>query len=70
MMVRKIKKRIYITGLGHIGVPTACILATAGYAVLGVDIDEKVLVRIRSAVIIFLVKYNGTTRRYGHLNDF
>lgn len=46
------QKRICITGLGHIGLPTACVLANSGYSVLGVDIDEKVLIRVQSAIVV------------------
>lgn len=49
MIVNKIQKRICVTGLGHIGLPVACILATSGYAVLGVDIDDRVVIRVQSA---------------------
>lgn len=48
----KIKKRICITGLGRVGLPIACLLATTGYAVLGVDIDDEVVRRIQSANLI------------------
>ncbi len=36
-------KRICVLGLGYIGLPTASILATNGYQVLGVDIDPQVV---------------------------
>ena len=34
--------------MGCIGLPTACILATSGYDVLGVDIDDKVIAQVLS----------------------
>ena len=46
--MQKIQKQICITGLGHIGLPTACVLANSGYSVLGVDLDDKVIDRILS----------------------
>lgn len=47
------QKQICVTGLGNIGLPTACILATSGYAVLGVDIDSKVVARLQLAGLEF-----------------
>ncbi len=38
-MQNKIKK-IIVIGLGYIGLPTASLLATKGYQVVGIDIDE------------------------------
>lgn len=35
-------------GLGYVGFPTACIIANAGYSVLGVDINEQVITNIHS----------------------
>jgi UDP-N-acetyl-D-mannosaminuronic acid dehydrogenase len=34
-------KKVCVLGLGFIGLPTACILASSGYETIGVDIDEK-----------------------------
>jgi UDP-N-acetyl-D-mannosaminuronic acid dehydrogenase len=36
-------KKICVLGLGYIGLPTASIMATKGYSVVGVDIDPKVV---------------------------
>lgn len=47
-----IQKRVCISGLGFIGLPTACILATSGYSVLGMDIDPLVVRRVQSADLI------------------
>ena len=33
-------KKICVLGLGYIGLPTACLFATNGYQVVGVDKDE------------------------------
>jgi UDP-N-acetyl-D-mannosaminuronic acid dehydrogenase len=41
-------KKICVIGLGYIGLPTACILATNGCNVLGVDINPQVVQVIRS----------------------
>lgn len=46
------QKHVCITGLGFIGLPTACILANAGYAVLGVDINPDVVNHIGSPKFI------------------
>ncbi len=45
----KAQKQICIIGLGSVGLPLACVLATSGYAVLGVDTDKERLDRIASA---------------------
>lgn len=37
----KRNKTICVLGLGYIGLPTACFLASAGYKVIGVDLDKK-----------------------------
>lgn len=39
-------KRICVLGLGYIGLPTACLLATHGYQVTGVDVKREVVDRI------------------------
>lgn len=52
MANNKIKTRICVTGLGFIGLPTACILATSGYSVLGVDINPEVISNITSLKLI------------------
>jgi UDP-N-acetyl-D-mannosaminuronic acid dehydrogenase len=36
-------KKICVLGLGYIGLPTASIMATKGYSVVGVDVDPKVV---------------------------
>jgi len=36
-------KKICVLGLGYIGLPTASILATHGFKVIGVDVNEKVI---------------------------
>jgi UDP-N-acetyl-D-mannosaminuronic acid dehydrogenase len=41
-------KKVCVIGLGYIGLPTALLLAKAGYKVLGVDINEKKLKEIDS----------------------
>lgn len=47
-----VQKKVCVIGLGYIGLPTACVLATSCYDVLGVDIDNKVISRIQSADLI------------------
>ena len=51
MIVKKnsIPKHVCIIGIGYIGLPTACILATSGYRVLGIDTDEGVINKVQSA---------------------
>ena len=36
-------KKIIVVGLGYVGLPTAALLARAGYDVHGVDIDDKII---------------------------
>lgn len=42
------QKKVCVIGLGNIGLPTACVLATFGYIVLGVDTDHRVIDRLHS----------------------
>lgn len=42
------KSSVCILGLGYVGLPTACILASSGYFVSGVDIDKKVINNLQS----------------------
>ena len=44
-------KNICVVGLGYIGLPTACILASNGYNVLGIDIDEEIITKLNSGKI-------------------
>lgn len=45
--------RICIFGLGYIGLPTACILATHGYKVTSVDINQEVVEKVNQGEIPF-----------------
>lgn len=54
MSISTTHKRISVIGLGHIGLPIACILATSGYFVLGVDRDDDVISKIQSTTLITL----------------
>ena len=45
------KKRISIIGLGYIGLPTASLLATKGFEVVGVDVSQKVVDTINQGEI-------------------
>ncbi len=44
-------KRICVIGLGYIGLPTASLLATKGYDVLGVDVSSNVVDTINSGKV-------------------
>lgn len=44
-------KKIIVMGLGYIGLPTASILATKGYDVLGVDVNEATIETINAGKI-------------------
>ena len=39
-------KRICVFGLGYIGLPTACLLATHGYQIIGIDVKKEVVEKI------------------------
>ncbi len=41
-------KKICVFGLGYVGLPTASMLATHGFEVLGVEIDENIIERINN----------------------
>lgn len=43
--------KICVLGLGYIGFPTACLLANAGHQVVGVDVREAVVDRLRDGQI-------------------
>src|SRR5690625_6100300 len=43
--------KICVMGLGYIGFPTACLLAGAGHEVVGVDVNESVVERLRNGDI-------------------
>jgi len=44
-------QKIVVIGLGYIGLPTASMLATKGYQILGVDINQKVVDTINQGKI-------------------
>jgi UDP-N-acetyl-D-mannosaminuronic acid dehydrogenase len=44
-------EKICVVGLGYIGLPTASLLATKGYQVTGVDVDQKVVDTINQGKI-------------------
>jgi UDP-N-acetyl-D-mannosaminuronic acid dehydrogenase len=44
-------KRVCVMGLGYIGLPTASVLATNGFDVLGVDVDQRVVDTVNSGRI-------------------
>ncbi|MGA3199287.1 MAG: nucleotide sugar dehydrogenase [Halobacteriota archaeon] len=43
-------KRVCILGLGHIGLPTAILVAQSGYQVIGVDTDEDIVKMLNNGV--------------------
>lgn len=48
------RKKVSVIGLGNIGLPTACLLASFGHDVLGVDTDHQVINRLQSKQIHLL----------------
>jgi len=50
---KAINKTVCVLGLGYIGLPTACLLAKAGYQVLGVDIDKDRIKKLKRGHIPF-----------------
>jgi len=43
-------KKICVIGLGYIGLPTASILANNGYDVIGIDINDKVIEKLKNGI--------------------
>jgi len=43
-------KRVCILGLGHIGLPTAILVAQSGYQVIGVDTDENIVTMLNDGI--------------------
>jgi len=41
--------KVCVVGLGYIGLPTACLLATHGYQVVGVDTNQKVVKKVNQS---------------------
>ena len=50
-MSKKKTKKVCVLGLGYIGLPTASILASKGYQVIGVDVVDKVVETINRGEI-------------------
>lgn len=48
MNISEVNKSVCVIGLGYIGLPTAALLASHGYQVLGVDINPETLACIQS----------------------
>jgi UDP-N-acetyl-D-mannosaminuronic acid dehydrogenase len=46
-------KTVCVLGLGYIGLPTASLLATRGYKVLGVDVDSRVVGAVQAGNLHF-----------------
>jgi len=44
-------KSITIVGMGYIGLPTATLFATAGFKVLGYDVNEQIIDTLKSGKI-------------------
>ena len=51
------KLKIYVIGLGYIGLPTAVMFATHGHKVVGVDVNETVVEALNDARIIIKEPY-------------
>ena len=48
--------KVGIIGLGYIGLPTALLLANAGHEVVGIDVDEKKVEKLRNKILPFQEK--------------
>ncbi len=46
-------KTICVFGLGYIGLPTTCLLATNGYKVIGIDIKKEVVKKVNKGKVPF-----------------
>ena len=44
-------KKCCVVGIGYIGLPTAAILASNGFKVLGVDIDKEKITKLKRGEI-------------------
>jgi UDP-N-acetyl-D-mannosaminuronic acid dehydrogenase len=42
--------KIYVVGLGYIGLPTSLLLANAGYTVVGVDVKEDIVKKLNREI--------------------
>lgn len=45
------KKTVSVIGLGHVGLPIACLLATSGFSVRGVDINPRLLQELKEGTL-------------------
>lgn len=59
--------KICVLGLGYMGLPTACLFATNGHEVIGVDINPKVVEKINNKECPF--KENGLTKIFEKAYD-
>lgn len=50
---------VYVLGLGHIGLPMATWIALKGHQVIGIDINEQVIRKIKNGSINIQELYNG-----------
>lgn len=50
-------KKICVLGIGYIGLPTASLLATKGYNVIGVDVNEEIVRTINSGNVHIVEPY-------------
>lgn len=46
-------KRVCIIGMGYIGFPTACLFATHGYQVAGIDVREEIVEKVNRGETLF-----------------
>lgn len=46
-------KKICVLGLGYIGLPTALLLASSGFEVIGVDINKKIVENLKNGALPF-----------------
>lgn len=44
-------KKVCVIGLGYIGLSTACVLASKGFKVIGVDVNQKLVEGLSQANI-------------------
>lgn len=57
-LIKDVKKmKINIVGLGYIGLPTALTMANAGYDVIGTDVNEELVEKLKKGEVTF--KENG-----------
>jgi UDP-N-acetyl-D-mannosaminuronic acid dehydrogenase len=65
--MNKPKQKICVLGLGYIGLPTALLMAKAGYEVVGVDVDVSKLEQLKQGQLYF--EENGMEELFAEVSN-